>query len=70
MQCVTQEIFFSIFKKLFLYLQARPATRRDSNENWEIPEGEVQVGQRIGSGSYGTVYKGFWHGIFLTLDIF
>ncbi|XP_057313678.1 serine/threonine-protein kinase A-Raf-like isoform X2 [Hydractinia symbiolongicarpus] len=37
-------------------------SRRDSNDDWEINDGEVQVGQRIGSGSYGTVYKGFWHG--------
>ncbi|XP_065058516.1 serine/threonine-protein kinase A-Raf-like isoform X2 [Rhopilema esculentum] len=38
------------------------SARRDSNDDWEVPEGEVQVGARIGAGSYGTVYKGFWHG--------
>jgi len=42
--------------------RSRSSTRRDSNDDWEISDGEVQVGQRIGSGSYGTVYKGFWHG--------
>ncbi|XP_031570873.1 serine/threonine-protein kinase A-Raf-like isoform X3 [Actinia tenebrosa] len=36
--------------------------RANSTDDWEIPEGEVQMGPRIGSGSYGTVYKGNWHG--------
>ena len=33
-------------------------TRRDSCEEWEIPENEIQMGPRIGSGSFGTVYRG------------
>ena len=37
-------------------------SRRDSNEDWEIPSEELQIGPRIGSGSFGTVYKGQWHG--------
>lgn len=36
--------------------------RRDSNEDWEILMKEIQAGPRIGSGSFGTVYKGSWHG--------
>uniref|UniRef100_T2MGW2 non-specific serine/threonine protein kinase n=1 Tax=Hydra vulgaris TaxID=6087 RepID=T2MGW2_HYDVU len=40
----------------------KTVSHRDSNDDWEIKEGEIQVGQRIGSGSYGTVYKGYWHG--------
>ncbi|XP_078727586.1 serine/threonine-protein kinase B-raf-like isoform X1 [Lampetra fluviatilis] len=36
--------------------------RRDSSDDWEIPEGQITAGQRIGSGSFGTVYKGKWHG--------
>ncbi|XP_074644385.1 serine/threonine-protein kinase A-Raf-like [Tubulanus polymorphus] len=36
--------------------------RRDSNEDWEIPTTEIQIGHRIGSGSFGTVYRGHWHG--------
>jgi len=37
-------------------------SRRDSNEEWEIPDLEIEVGPRIGSGSFGTVYRGHWHG--------
>ncbi|KAL4226447.1 hypothetical protein ACF0H5_014430 [Mactra antiquata] len=35
---------------------------RDSNEDWEIPNDEIIFGPRIGSGSFGTVFKGQWHG--------
>lgn len=35
---------------------------RDSNEDWEIPNEEIILGPRIGSGSFGTVFKGRWHG--------
>ncbi|CAH8600635.1 unnamed protein product [Dicrocoelium dendriticum] len=38
------------------------ALRRDSNEEWEIPSTEITKGIRIGSGSFGTVFKGYWHG--------
>ena len=44
-----------------IYFQT-PRSRRDSNEDWEIPAEEVLVGHRIGSGSFGTVYRGQWHG--------
>ncbi|KAL5283794.1 BRAF.2 family protein [Megaselia abdita] len=33
-----------------------------SEENWNIPAEEILVGDRIGSGSFGTVYKAHWHG--------
>lgn len=36
--------------------------RRDSNDDWEIPADEMKLGHRIGSGSFGTVYRGLWHG--------
>lgn len=36
--------------------------RRDSNDDWEIYAEDLKIGERIGSGSYGTVYKGYWHG--------
>ncbi|KAL3853257.1 hypothetical protein ACJMK2_016812 [Sinanodonta woodiana] len=41
---------------------ARRARRRDSNEDWEILIAEVIIEHRIGSGSFGTVFKGHWHG--------
>lgn len=44
-----------------LFLQ-KTLGRRDSSDDWEIPDGQITVGQRIGSGSFGTVYKGKWHG--------
>lgn len=37
-------------------------SRRDSNEEWEIPADDIIIGPRIGSGSFGTVYRGQWHG--------
>ncbi|GAB6029128.1 hypothetical protein CHUAL_004906 [Chamberlinius hualienensis] len=35
---------------------------RESMEDWEIPVNEILIGPRIGSGSFGTVYRGHWHG--------
>ncbi|XP_054162999.1 raf homolog serine/threonine-protein kinase Raf-like isoform X2 [Oppia nitens] len=35
---------------------------RESIEDWEIPLEEILTGPRIGSGSFGTVYRGHWHG--------
>ncbi|CAH0385417.1 unnamed protein product [Bemisia tabaci] len=35
---------------------------RESIEDWEIPAEEILFGQRIGSGSFGTVYRCHWHG--------
>ena len=29
---------------------------------WEIPYTDIEIGPKIGSGSFGTVYKGKWHG--------
>lgn len=40
----------------------RPRDKRDSNYYWEIEASEVVLHSRIGSGSFGTVYKGKWHG--------
>uniref|UniRef100_A0AAR2M348 non-specific serine/threonine protein kinase n=1 Tax=Pygocentrus nattereri TaxID=42514 RepID=A0AAR2M348_PYGNA len=36
--------------------------KRDSSYYWEIDASEVVLHSRIGSGSFGTVYKGKWHG--------
>jgi len=35
---------------------------REYVEDWEIPADEILIGHRIGSGSFGTVYRGYWHG--------
>uniref|UniRef100_A0AAR2IQP0 RAF proto-oncogene serine/threonine-protein kinase n=1 Tax=Pygocentrus nattereri TaxID=42514 RepID=A0AAR2IQP0_PYGNA len=40
----------------------RPREKRDSSYYWEIDASEVVLHSRIGSGSFGTVYKGKWHG--------
>ncbi|XP_053499745.1 raf-1 proto-oncogene, serine/threonine kinase a isoform X2 [Ictalurus furcatus] len=40
----------------------RPRDKRDSSYYWEIEASEVMLHSRIGSGSFGTVYKGKWHG--------
>uniref|UniRef100_A0A5K3FFF4 non-specific serine/threonine protein kinase n=3 Tax=Mesocestoides corti TaxID=53468 RepID=A0A5K3FFF4_MESCO len=41
---------------------SRQRQRHDSSDKWEIPAEEIQKGPRIGSGSFGTVFKGYWHG--------
>ncbi|XP_005096987.2 serine/threonine-protein kinase A-Raf isoform X2 [Aplysia californica] len=40
----------------------RSRARRDSNEDWEIPNSEIMYDRQIGSGSFGTVFKAHWHG--------
>lgn len=35
---------------------------RDSGYYWEVPPSEVQLLKRIGTGSFGTVFHGRWHG--------
>nr|XP_020653323.1 serine/threonine-protein kinase A-Raf isoform X1 [Pogona vitticeps]XP_020653324.1 serine/threonine-protein kinase A-Raf isoform X1 [Pogona vitticeps]XP_020653325.1 serine/threonine-protein kinase A-Raf isoform X1 [Pogona vitticeps]XP_020653326.1 serine/threonine-protein kinase A-Raf isoform X1 [Pogona vitticeps] len=35
---------------------------RDSSYYWEVSPNEVTVLKRIGTGSFGTVFKGRWHG--------
>lgn len=46
------------------HLFQRPRGQRDSSYYWEIEASEVMLSTRIGSGSFGTVYKGKWHGEF------
>lgn len=36
--------------------------KMESIEDWEIPLKPKDIGNRIGSGSFGTVYRGFWYG--------
>ncbi|XP_023175218.1 raf homolog serine/threonine-protein kinase Raf isoform X3 [Drosophila hydei] len=35
---------------------------KNSEENWNIQAEEILIGPRIGSGSFGTVYRAHWHG--------
>lgn len=35
---------------------------RESYDDWVIPADEILLGSRIGTGSFGTVYKAHWHG--------
>ncbi|XP_037932532.1 raf homolog serine/threonine-protein kinase Raf-like [Teleopsis dalmanni] len=39
-----------------------PRDAKGSEENWNIQAEEILIGPRIGSGSFGTVYKAHWHG--------
>ncbi|XP_026468381.1 raf homolog serine/threonine-protein kinase Raf isoform X3 [Ctenocephalides felis] len=36
--------------------------QRESYDDWVIHAEEILIGPRIGSGSFGTVYKAHWHG--------
>ena len=36
---------------------------KESIEDWEIPAKDIRVNKKnIGMGSFGTVYRGYWHG--------
>ena len=48
-----------------LSLSLLQKTHRDSTDEWEIPYQDIQIDEKIGSGSFGTVYKGKWHGNYL-----
>ena len=36
--------------------------KKETIEDWEIPLDNIFIGPRIGAGSFGTVYRGHWHG--------
>ncbi|XP_069503532.1 serine/threonine-protein kinase A-Raf isoform X2 [Ambystoma mexicanum] len=42
--------------------KVKPLGYRDSGYYWEVNSNEVDVKKRIGTGSFGTVFKGKWHG--------
>lgn len=33
-----------------------------SMREWDIPYDELKIGESIGTGRFGTVYRGNWHG--------
>lgn len=39
-----------------------PKQNKGPEDHWNIPAEEILIGARIGSGSFGTVYKAHWHG--------
>ena len=39
-----------------------PRDQIQTGEDWNIDASEILMGPRIGSGSFGTVYKAHWHG--------
>lgn len=54
--------FWKRTSRLHFFPAQRPRDKRDSSYYWEIEASEVYLNSRIGSGSFGTVYKGKWHG--------
>jgi hypothetical protein len=57
-----QEAQTKVAKMMKLIEIQQVRASRESIEDWEIPADEILIGPRIGSGSFGTVYRGHWHG--------
>lgn len=60
-------VFSLIFKALLFQLCSvvlfqHRGGYRDSSYYWEVHSREVTIQKRIGTGSFGTVFKGKWHG--------
>lgn len=43
-------------------IRRNSSANRESIKDWEISESEVRIEECIGSGSFGTVFKGSWYG--------
>uniref|UniRef100_A0A8P4GBW6 non-specific serine/threonine protein kinase n=1 Tax=Dicentrarchus labrax TaxID=13489 RepID=A0A8P4GBW6_DICLA len=53
---------FSCLKHSIHVLFQHRGGYRDSSYYWEVHSREVNIQKRIGAGSFGTVFKGKWHG--------
>lgn len=60
--CPCRNILFSVLAVLCKCLCIWLQRSRQPNDEWEIPPNEILIGARVGSGSFGTVFKGHWHG--------
>ena len=61
--CMCIIYFFGIW--LLFIIQAKQHMglgKRDSYDDWEVVHTDITFGERIGSGSFGTVFKGSWYG--------
>lgn len=54
--------YIQLFCVCTVCMYCQQKVHRDSTDVWEIPYKDVEIGPKIGSGSFGTVYKGKWHG--------
>lgn len=61
---VCQWLCRSLWHCLLRVLSPFQTKHKNSSDVWEIPYNKIEVGERIGSGSFGTVYKGRWHGAY------
>ncbi|XP_067835321.1 serine/threonine-protein kinase A-Raf-like [Heptranchias perlo] len=48
--------------------KVRARAYRDSSFYWEIPGSEINILKRIGAGSFGTVFKAKWHGMYRAVE--
>lgn len=58
-------------KGVFVRVQCLPSPHtlpltqlQSKRDHWEIDFLQLKIKEKIGSGSYGTVYKSEWHGVF------
>ena len=57
-------LFFACYSIYFCSIKSNQHRTVESHprEDWEINGDQIQVHKRIGSGSFGTVYRGYYHG--------
>ena len=60
--CTCMYMCLILLISLLSFPSSRQKMHRDSTDVWEIPYMDIEIGAKIGSGSFGTVYKAKWHG--------